>query len=230
MKLRSPWLIRLLALLAAWLIRAWTASVRQRILCLDGQHHPTDVRVARFIYAFWHEDLLIAAVQPARIHVLSSQHVDGDLSSRIAHHLGRRTVRGSTTRGGVRGLLALVRVSRWSHLGITPDGPKGPRRRVQLGLIFLAAQTGLPIVPFGIGYTHAWRTRSWDRFALPLPGSAAVIVVAPAVRVPRGLDRAQLESYRRLVEEQMRAASDAAERWAATGAKPRRAPALRAAA
>src|SRR5205085_11486274 len=110
-----------------------------------------------------------------------------------------------------------------------PDGPKGPRRRVQAGLIFLAAQTGLPIVPFGVGYTHAWRARSWDRFAVPLPGSTAVGIFAPAIHVPRGLNRAQLESYRRLVEERMRAASDAAERWAATGAKPRRAPARRAA-
>jgi lysophospholipid acyltransferase (LPLAT)-like uncharacterized protein len=229
MKLRSPWLIRLIALLASWLIRIWTATVRKHIVFLDGFPHPTDHRTERYIYAFWHEDILLAAVQRARIHMLSSLHADGELIARVAHHLGRNTVRGSTTRGGAQALLDLVRISQRSHLGITPDGPKGPRRRVQMGLIFLAAQTGLPIVSLGIGYTRAWRARSWDRFAVPMPGSLAVGVVAAAVHVPRGLNRKQMESYRQLVEERMNAASDAAERWAAEGIKPRCAPVRRAA-
>src|SRR5262249_40450158 len=134
MKLRSPWLVRPLALLAACLIRAWTASVRLRVVSADGRTHPADARAERFLYAFWHEDILLAAVQRARIRVLVSRHADGEFIARVAHHLGRGTVRGSTTRGGVPALLELVRVSRRSHLGVTPDGPKGPRRRVQMGL------------------------------------------------------------------------------------------------
>src|SRR5207247_3368969 len=109
---------------------------------------------------------------------------------------------------------------RLTHLGVTPDGPQGPRRRVQMGTIFLAAQTGLPIVPFGVGYSRAWRAPSWDWLAVPWPGTRITVVVAPEVRVPRGLSRPQLEQYRRLVEERLNHASDDAERCSVRGANP----------
>ena len=54
---------------------------------------------------------------------------------------------------------------------MTPDGPRGPRRKVQPGAVFLAAQTGLPIVPLGVAYANAWRAKSWDQFAVPKPFS-----------------------------------------------------------
>ena len=64
----------------------------------------------------------------------------------------------------------MLRLSRQAHLVITPDGPRGPRRQVQAGMVYLAARTGVPIVPVGIGYDRPWRTKSWDRFAVPRPG------------------------------------------------------------
>src|SRR5207249_4152188 len=149
------------------LIRGWMATVRVRFVFLGGRHHPPDPRTERFIYTFWHEHGLFAATLEARIHVLISSHSDGELIARIAGHLGRGSVRGSTTRGGMRALREMVRVARRTHLGVTTDGPQGPRRRVQMGTIFLGALTGLPIVPFGVGYTRAWRARSWDRLAIP---------------------------------------------------------------
>src|SRR5436305_1515519 len=199
MKLRSPWLIRPLALLAAGLIRAWMATVRKRFFALDGREHPADVYRQRYLYAFWHEDVLVLTSIPAKIRVLISQHADGELIARTAHHLGKGAVRGSTTRGGHQALLELLAAGRRSHLGVTPDGPRGPRRRVQMGLVFLAAQAGLPVVAVGVGYTRAWRARSWDRFAVPLPGGAAVCVFTEPIRVPAKLSRPQLEAYRRLV-------------------------------
>lgn len=217
MKIRSPWLIRTLALAAAWLIRGWMATVRVRFIFLGGRHHPPDPRLERFIYAFWHEDVLFAATLKARIHVLISSHGDGELIARIAGHLGRGSVRGSTTRGGMRALREMMRVGRRTHLGVTPDGPQGPRRRVQMGTVFLGAQTGLPIVPFGVGYSRAWRARSWDKFAVPWPGTRITVVVAPEVRVPSGLGRPQMEQYRRLVEERLKYVADIAERHSGRG-------------
>jgi len=66
----------------------------------------------------------------------------------------------------------------------------------------------------GFGHSRAWRFRSWDRFVLPKPFSTAYAVFAPPVRVPPGLDRAGLGHYRRLIEERMLKATEAAERWA----------------
>ncbi|HTK75794.1 MAG TPA: lysophospholipid acyltransferase family protein [Gemmataceae bacterium] len=212
MKIRSPWLIRTIALAAAWLMRAWMATVRVRFVFLGGRRHPPDPRLERFIYVFWHENGLFAATLDARIHALISTHSDGELMAHIAGHLGRRAVRGSTTRGGMRALREMMRVRR-THLGLAPDGPQGPRRHAQMGSIFLAAQIGLPIVAFGVGYSRAWRARSWDRFAVPWPGTCITVVVAPELRVPPGLSRPQMEQYRRLLEEQLNHVSSVADQY-----------------
>ena len=221
MKLRSPWLIRCVGLFGALLIRCWMSTVRYRFAFLDSCVHPADVQVQRYIYAFWHETILVPAAVRVRIHILISQHADGELIAQVCRHLGVGVVRGSSTRGGIQALLELLRCSRRSHLAVTPDGPRGPRRQLQLGLVLLASASGLPIVPCGIGLSRAWRARSWDRFAVPHPWSTATCVMAPAIRVPPHLNRDGLAHYRRLVEEQLLDTTDAAERWAKGGARPK---------
>jgi lysophospholipid acyltransferase (LPLAT)-like uncharacterized protein len=139
------------------------------------------------------------------------------LIAQACRHLGFSLVRGSTTRGGTEALREMLRLGRTGHLAITPDGPQGPRRRVQPGLIYLAASTGLPILPIGIGYRRPWRTNSWDRFALPRPFGRAVIVTAPVIRVANALDRAALEAERRRVEDALNWATAEAEHRAETG-------------
>jgi lysophospholipid acyltransferase (LPLAT)-like uncharacterized protein len=219
MKLRHPWLIRLAARLAAVVIRLWLATLRRRIDFGGAQRHPADPDRERFIYGFWHENLLAGITFRGRITALISQHADGELITLIARDLGFGAARGSTTRGGAQGLLDLWHHSRRSHLTVTPDGPRGPRRRVQAGLIFLAARTGLPIVVFGVGYSWAWRASSWDRFAVPWPGSTLYCVAAPPIRIPPDVKRDGLERYRQMVEDQLEEVTEAAERWAARSGK-----------
>jgi lysophospholipid acyltransferase (LPLAT)-like uncharacterized protein len=163
----------------------------------------------------WHETVLLGASIKAPIHVLISQHADGELIAQVCRRLGIGVVRGSSTRGGSRALLGLIRRGRQTHLVVTPDGPRGPRRHVQPGLVFLAAVTGLPIVPVGIGFTAAWRARSWDRLAIPKPWSRAVVVFAPEISVPPNLDRAELERYRQRIEAALHRVTAEAERRAA---------------
>jgi len=220
MKLRSPWILRSLALLAAWLIRCWMGTLRYRMFFAGPERHPADPRRQRYLYAFWHETILFPTAFRTPIQVLISQHADGELIAQVCRFLGFGAVRGSSTRGGVGAVVQMCHTSQVGHLGVTPDGPRGPRRRVQLGLIYLASVTGLPIVAFGVGYSRAWRARSWDRFAVPWPWSTATCVIAPAIRVPAGLTRPELERYRRLIEEQLLSVTAAAERWAQDGAHP----------
>src|SRR5206468_6190352 len=106
------------------------------------------------LYAFWHEHLLLPAYHYGRrdIRVLISTHADGQLIAEVCRRLGFGLVRGSTTRGGVEAVRQMLRDGGASHLAITPDGPRGPRRRVQPGVSFLASRTGLPVVPMGIGH------------------------------------------------------------------------------
>ena len=135
-------------------------------------------------------------------------------------HLHFSVVRGSTTRGGVEALRQMVRLGKDAHLAITPDGPRGPRRQVQGGLVYLAARTGLPIVAFGVGYGRAWRLKSWDRFAVPKPFTLGTVVTSTPVLVPPGADRDALEGYRLQVEQALTHVNDLAEQWAQTGQPP----------
>ena len=104
----------------------------------------------RLIITFWHGRQLMMplAYRGAEAHILISQHRDGELIHRIVTRFGGRSVRGSTTRGGAAALRQLIELGRSGvDLAVTPDGPKGPRQVVQIGVIHLAKATGLPIVP-----------------------------------------------------------------------------------
>jgi lysophospholipid acyltransferase (LPLAT)-like uncharacterized protein len=114
----------------------------------------------------------------------------------VCRHMGFRTVRGSTTRHSLQAVRQMLHAGGKGHLGITPDGPRGPRRELQPGLIYLASRTGLPIVLVGIAFDRPWRARSWDRFALPRPWSLATCVTAEPIVVPKDAGREELEDYR----------------------------------
>jgi lysophospholipid acyltransferase (LPLAT)-like uncharacterized protein len=140
----------------------------------------------------------------------------------IAGRLGFTVVRGSTTRGGVEAVRGLLRAD--CNLAQTPDGPRGPRRRVKPGVVYLASRLGLPVVPFGVGFDRPWRARSWDRLALPRPGRRAVIVTADPSAVPAGGGRGALDRYRLRVEGELRRVSALAEGWAERGVPADAAP------
>src|SRR5262249_17845039 len=171
---------------------------------------------SRYIYAFWHENMLCLLSQYAQpnIHVLISRHADGQLIAELARHLGFGLVRGSTNRGGVEAVRQMLRLSQDAHLAVTPDGPRGPRRIIQPGLIYLAARTGLPIIPIGIGYRRPWRMHSWDQFAVPRPFTHMKCVTAEPICIPAEADKEKLEHYRCQVERSLLEMCELAERWA----------------
>jgi lysophospholipid acyltransferase (LPLAT)-like uncharacterized protein len=215
MKIRHPALMKAMGFAVAWLVRLWIGTLRYRYRPLGANVDPNQPHFrGRYLYAFWHENILIPAYHYGRrdISVLISQHADGQLIAEACRHLGFRLVRGSTTRGGTEAIRQMLRASRSAHLAITPDGPRGPRRHVQPGVVYVAARTGLPIVPIGIAFQRAWRMRSWDRFAAPHPWSAVTCVTTEPIAVPNDLSKDQLEHYRLKVENAMNEATIAAEK------------------
>ena len=171
------------------------------------------------IYIFWHEFIPCPFYLwgHCNIAMLISQHRDAEWLSQATRHMGFQTVRGSTQRGGVAALRELWRKGRQMNLTITPDGPRGPRRHLASGCIYLASRLEIPLVPFGVGYQQAWRLPTWDRFALPRPYSTARIVLGPRLRLPADLDRDGIEHYRQRVERLLNHLTQEAETWAQSG-------------
>lgn len=223
MKIRHPYLLKAAGFAGAWVLRLWMRTIPFHYQPLGMNLDPNLPDLpGRFIYAMWHEYLLLPVGQFARpdIHVLVSQHSDGEIIAEVCRHLGVPAVRGSTTRGGAEAVRGLLRAGRSTHLAITPDGPRGPRQRVKPGIIFLAAALGLPVVPVGFGMQRPWRLRSWDCFALPRPGNAATCVTGTPIVVSSQADAEQREDCRLHLEEGLYEATRAAEDWAETGVRP----------
>lgn len=176
------------------------------------------------IYALWHGRLLMVPWVSARltdlrgrtIRVLASHSRDGDLVARFAGRFGVKAVRGSSSRGGasaVRALAAALRAG--DDVVIAPDGPRGPRHRVQPGVVALAAITGAPVVPVAFAARPARRLASWDAFLVPTPFARCALVIGEPMRIARDEDR---EHAGRRLEGALESATAAADR--ATG--PRR--------
>ena len=148
------------------------------------------------VFSFWHE--FIGVTLPRWGHtplsILASQHRDGEWVSQTALSLGLRIVRGSSTRGGASAIRQLKKHCKETSLAITPDGPRGPRRKMAIGPIFMASRLGMPFVPLGIGVNDAWRLSTWDKFAIPKPLSRVRIIFGPKIHVPRKAKRDELES------------------------------------
>ena len=168
-----------------------------------------------YILAFWHSRSLMMpyAYPGGRMTVMSGWHADAELAVRILRRFGLEFVRGSSTRGGTGALRDLARrLSSGSDAGVTPDGPRGPRRRVKSGVIAVARMSGLPIIPVAFSAAPARRLGSWDRTLIPRPFSRGLFIYGEPVRVRRAADRAEQESLRRALEEQLDRLTDLADR------------------
>jgi lysophospholipid acyltransferase (LPLAT)-like uncharacterized protein len=202
MKLRHPSLIRVASWLTACALRPWLATLRADIDSGPSGPHPADPTERRHLYVFWHEGLLsLFLFRRYPGHVLISQHADGELIAQTCGWMGVSVVRGSSRKGGAKAILQMYRLAQSSHLVITPDGPRGPRRQLHRGVVQLASHVGLSIVPVGVGFGKAWRANSWDRFAVPLPFSKIYFRGGPSIEVPPKLNDQQLEQYRLRVEQ-----------------------------
>ena len=154
------------------------------------------------LFAFWHGGLLpIAwAIRGRGIVAMVSEHRDGELIARILRRWGFALVRGSSTRGGGKVLLGMIRALADGQDGaITPDGPRGPVEVPHIGAVRAAQRAGVAIVPVRVVASRAWRARSWDRFLVPKP-FARVVITADAPWIPGdGDEGALVEELRRRI-------------------------------
>jgi lysophospholipid acyltransferase (LPLAT)-like uncharacterized protein len=128
----------------------------------------------KVLYVFWHENMLppLFTHRGRSVGVIVSPSRDGELISRVLRLLKFKVFRGDTEKKGSRALIELIKYGRKGHeIAITPDGPKGPRRKAKKGVFLLAQKTGLPLLTVKITSARCFRFPSWDKFMLPYPFS-----------------------------------------------------------
>ncbi len=170
-----------------------------------------------YIICFWHENMILPLLvhRGYGIRVLVSQHFDGEIIARILHPFGLPTVRGSSTRGGGKAYLEMKHkmISQNVSTAFTPDGPTGPRRKMKLGAVRLASETGAPILPIGVASDRPRRLNSWDRLLLFLPGAKCVHKYGRPIYVPEGLSADELQDYAVKIGSVLDELDKEAEKW-----------------
>jgi lysophospholipid acyltransferase (LPLAT)-like uncharacterized protein len=149
-----------------------------------------------FIFALWHGHLLplLWYHRDEGVTILISEHRDGELVARTAESLGYGLIRGSTTRGGGRALISLVRELQSGRVvAITPDGPRGPAEKFAPGALVAAQRSDSFILPVAVSASRAWRLRSWDRFMIPKPFARVTVAYGPPTKVLATNPRAAAE-------------------------------------
>jgi lysophospholipid acyltransferase (LPLAT)-like uncharacterized protein len=165
------------------------------------------------VACFWHGRLLPVALswRGAGADILISQSSDGKMIANTARKLGHGVIEGSTARGdrnrrsvqAGRDVVSKLRAGR--YVGITPDGPRGPRMRASEGAIRLAQMGEVDLVPVTAALWPAIRAGSWDRMIVPLPVpfSKAAFLVGDPIAVPRAAKADERERLRLLLETEM---------------------------
>jgi len=183
-----------LIFVAAWCLRALASTLRFRV---DGEDVIQDTLAAQtsIVVFGWHELLLVAACHLPGYHpyIMISQSRDGERIARVVERLGWKVVRGSSSRGGARALLEMVRALRTPTLaGHLIDGPRGPRHEVKPGIVTLAQRSRAVLLPATYYTRWKWTAPSWDRMQVPLPFARIVGRMLPPRCVPPDLDDAAI--------------------------------------
>ena len=154
--------------------------------------------------AHWHGDELALIPRFGYIGptILVSHSKDGSIMARGATALGYRVTRGSSSRGAVGGLLALIKaVKNGNAVVLAVDGPQGPRGVCKPGIVRVVQKSGVPLFPVGVAGSNRFVfKKSWNQAYLPLPFSRQVVWIDKPLYFPKKTDTSRIPEYCRQVE------------------------------
>ena len=158
-------------------------------------------------YACWHQNALstVMAHSWRRMAVLVSRSFDGEIIAFVIKHFGIHSSRGSSSRGGREALRELIKLTNAGYeIGITVDGPRGPRYEVKAGVITLASRTGIPILPTASRGRRSWTlVKSWDHFRVPKPFTEVLVLYGEPILVPEHLNDEDLQATQTRITESL---------------------------
>lgn len=213
---------KLVSGLGPWLA-FWTITVLGRTMRLEIIHPEIPgsfwEKGIPAIGVCWHGRLLMMplAYKGKRLSFLVSPHRDGQIAGKALQRFGFHAIQGSTTRKGFSAFKKMVKaLQNGSDIGIIPDGPRGPRYRVHMGVIELARLTGRAIIPSTFSASKKKVFNTWDQFLLPYPFSKGVFIWGEPVYVDPNGDDAHLEEKRILLERRLNELTEMADRYVAS--------------
>lgn len=161
----------------------------------------------RWVLCTWHETLLMGIwlLRFSKIVTMASNSKQGEIAVRISWFLGHRHVRGSSSEGGRDALEGMADVAKAGKVAImVSDGPRGPRHKLQAGIVALAQKTGYPIIPYHYEADRQWvAEKSWDKLRFPKPFSKIVMRYGEPIYVPAELTKEEFTAYQAKVEKAM---------------------------
>ncbi len=203
MRIQSPMMIRCAGRVSSTLMRMLFRTLQKQTITYPGGNPYECEGRQHMLFSVWHDSAILAAFggKHARTVALTSRHRDGDFVAGLIGGVGVTVIRGSSGRHGSAAARQLLDVAETHDIVITPDGPRGPRRQMSRGVIFLGSRTGNPIVPTAFACASAWEIRgSWTTQTVPKPFSRVVLMAGKPINVPPSLDANQLEQYRQALE------------------------------
>jgi lysophospholipid acyltransferase (LPLAT)-like uncharacterized protein len=207
--------VSLISLLGYWAIRLIGATLRWEIeglQSLDSVHS----KGKQFILTFWHGRIFMATYyfRDRGIVVMTSQNRDGEYIARVIQRFGYRAVRGSSSRGSHRATVECLRAMKdGKDLGLTIDGPRGPRYVAKPGAVYLAKKSGNPVIPFNVAVEKKWVAHSWDQFQIPKPFSRAIVLVGDPIYADAEMNREQLQAIEAKIQSMLDELRDRSDAW-----------------
>jgi lysophospholipid acyltransferase (LPLAT)-like uncharacterized protein len=220
-KIRSRLLTKVVVFIGVALVRALFKTCRLQAVPEAPGSNPYEMTGDnRYLYSVWHDQIIMTVFsgRPKNMAGLVSGHQDGGYLADAMKLVGIVPVRGSSKRGGSRAMGELLRRVRQYHVAITPDGPRGPRRKMKTGILFLASHSGRGIIPSVYACRRGWRIRgNWTDMLMPWPCTTIYARGGPPFVVPPNLDRHQLEQYAERLEREMERLQALVDEAASTG-------------
>ena len=159
-----------------------------------------------FILAFWHSQLMMVGYawkSKNTLNMLASSHSDGRFGSYIAGHFNLKniSIMAKNKSPSLRKVFKILNEK--NYVGITPDGPRGPNKKVSEGIIKIAMHTQVPIIPLGFASNKNFKLNSWDSFLITYPFSKCNFVWGEPIIIPYSTNENEIEKYKILLEDKI---------------------------
>ena len=159
-----------------------------------------------FILAFWHGQLMMIGhvwKSKAILNMLASSHSDGRFGAYIAGHFNLKniSIESKNKSPSLRQVFKIL--NNGNYLGVTPDGPRGPNQKVSEGIIKIAINSQVPIIPLGFASSRNFKLKSWDSFLITYPFSKCKFIWGDPIVIPSTTKDSEIEKYKLFLEEKI---------------------------